>query len=361
MIITLLVSFCSLSRSQILTDEKSLTLVKELTDYIYNLQFDEGDVVFKKIRKMYPDHPAVLLLNAIITYWKNFPLTAASPGRYSFEADLRACIKSCENINSSAKAEILLTNLSARGLLLLFYSDNKLTWEVMPLAAGTYKYLRDAFGYKNSYDDFYYFTGLYNYYREAYPEAHPIYKSFAFIFPRGDKVSGLKELGIASESSIFLKAESSSFLSYIYQNYEKDFRQAAYHTRRLKERYPGNGQYLLGYIKNLLLEAKYEETEAELLKSASFEKNLYFRASFNILEGILKEKKYKDLASAEKLFLQGIRDIRQYGDYGSEFTSYAYFGLSRISAAKGDAKQERIYRNLARDHTDFWDINFDDP
>ena len=63
------------------------------------------------------------------------------------------------------------------------------------------------------YSDFYFFTGVYNYYREAYPEAYPVYKPLALLFPKGSKTKGLEDLLIASKNSIFLKAEAFSFLS----------------------------------------------------------------------------------------------------------------------------------------------------
>ena len=71
------------------------------------------------------------------------------------------------------------------------------------------------------YPDFYFFTGLYNYYREAYPEAHPIYKVLAFLFPRGDREKGSAELQNAGANSIMLKAEAYSFLVIHFSEFRK--------------------------------------------------------------------------------------------------------------------------------------------
>jgi hypothetical protein len=356
---SLLILLPVISSSQILKNEVTLDLVKDCADCIYDLKFTEANDLLDRLSKYYPDHPALDLIKGMIIYWQNFPLTSLSPERKSFEEQLKKSMEKCNNIQNTDEAEILLTNLCSRGLLLLFYSDNRLSWEVMPLAAGTYKYVRRAFSFRGAYPDYYYFTGLYNYYREAYPEAHPIYKSFVFIFPRGDKASGLKDLKAASENSIFLKAESLSFLSYIYLNFEKDENAAAFYTKKLHDRYPANRQFLLNYIKSLLLEKKYDEAETNIKTGYSGNINMYFRAGLEILEGILNEKKYRNADLAEKLYMKGLNDMKPYSDYGNDFEAYAYFGLSRISAARGDVRQQKNYRDMANGLTDYRDVNFD--
>ncbi len=180
----------------------------------------------------------------------------------SYLDDMRICIRLSEKENeSSNEAEYLLINLCARGMLLLFYSENDFNSEVIPIATSTYPHIRRSFNFATSYYDFNFFTGLYNYYREAYPDAYPIYKTFAFLFPGGDKAEGLKELQIAGRYSLVLKAESYSFLSWIYTNFERDYNLATTYSKMLYELYPDNAQYRTSYIKTLLLIKKYDEAE----------------------------------------------------------------------------------------------------
>ena len=81
---------------------------------------------------------------------------------------MRQCIKLSEtNNNPDYEAEYLLANLCARGMLLMYYADNDLIMEVIPLVTSTYKYLRRAFDFTSACTDLYYFTGIYNYYREG--------------------------------------------------------------------------------------------------------------------------------------------------------------------------------------------------
>jgi len=118
---------------------------------------------------------------------------------------MRQCIRLAETNNNPAyEAEYLLANLCARGMLLMFYAENDLIMEVIPLTISAYKYLRRAFDFASICTDLYYFTGVYNYYREAYPEAHPVYKTLAFLFPKGNKTKSSIWQMQARGSSIML-------------------------------------------------------------------------------------------------------------------------------------------------------------
>jgi len=359
LVLVLCLSTSSLN-SQFLKDSTSLNLIKEGIDNVYNFQFDKADKVSEELGKLYPGQPVVYLFKGMVTYWENYPLITTSSARASFEEDMRKCIElSDKNKNSSAEVEILLVNLCARGLLLLYYTDNYLSLDVFPLATSTYQYIRRSFDFTAYYSDFYFFTGVYNYYREAYPEAYPIYKPLAFLFPKGSKVKGLEELQIVSKNSIILKAEAFSFLSAIFLTFENNFQQATYFSKSLHTLYPDNPEYLGAYIKNLLLIKRYDEAEMEMLSSNTSLSNSFFRAQMSIFNGILQEKKYHDLRKAQQFYSRGIDDITIFGSYGNEYAAYAYFGLSRISEINGNKDYKKMYRKLALQLADFKKVNFD--
>ena len=210
--------------AQMLQDSACLKLLRTNIDYTYNLQFKEAGEIFTQIQKQYPDHPIVFLIRGIMTYWKSYPLVYANPSHVSFEDDMRQCIKLCESDHDTAyEAEYLLANLCARGMLLMYYANNGLAMEVIPTASSTYKYIRKSFDYNKSTVDLNYFTGLYNYYREAYPDLHPVYKSVSFMFPQGDKALGIKQLKTSAANAVFLRADSYFSLAWIYLNYERSY------------------------------------------------------------------------------------------------------------------------------------------
>jgi hypothetical protein len=348
-------------KSQILNDTSTLNLIRRGVDYVYNFQFDQADKVYLKLSQFYPSHPITYLYRGLITYWKDYPLLTGSPGRQSFENDMQQCIELCEKkMQHTDDPEYLMANICARGLLLLFYADNELSMNVLSLAPGTYQYVKKSFDYTGSYKDFYFITGLYNYYREAYPDAHPVYKPLSFLFPKGNKTKGLKEMQIASKDAVFLKAEAYSFLSGIYISFENNYLQAFNYSKSLHELYPANIQYLAVYIKNLLLIKRYDEAENLVRKGRISISNAYFQAQLDIFMGIIYEKKYQNLMQARTYYLKGVRGTEPFGEFAGEYTAYAYFGLSRISESLDDNRNKKMYRKKAMDLADYKNVRFDD-
>jgi hypothetical protein len=346
--------------AQILRDTGALNLVKKAVDNIYDLRFTEAAEECQNLNQSYPEHPIGFLLKGMMTYWENYPLLPSSPAHVSYEADMRRCIDLCEKKHNPAdNAEYLLANLCARGMLLLYYADNDLSMEVIPLTTSTYQYIRHSFDYTSVLNDFYFFTGLYDYYREVYPDAHPVYKALAFLFPKGDRNKGFKDLQTAAKSSIMLKAESSSFLYSICLSYENDFKQASSYAKSLHEQYPANFLYLAACIKNLLLVKQYDEAEQLMMNSDTTITNSFLQSQLAIFKGILQEKKYNNTELARQDYEKGVTSISTFGVYGNEYMAYAYFGLSRISDSKGDKKSKKTYRKKAMDLAEFKNIDFD--
>ena len=346
--------------AQILHDTTTFRQIEKCVDDIYGFRFADAKETCILINVKYPGHPAVYLLKGMIDYWENYPLLPNSPSVSSYIYEMHKCINLSEKKNkTSDKAESLLINLCAKGMLLLFYSENDFSSEVFSLATSTYLGIRQSYEYSSVYYDFNFFTGLYDYYREAYPEAYPVYKAVAFLFPKGNMEKGLIELNKAGKYSVVLKAESYSFLLWINTNYEHNYELATYYSKLLYDLYPENVQYLGAYVKSLLLIKHYDEAEKLIESSDAKDKNLYYQAQLSIFKGVLQEKKYSNDKLAEQLYIKGIKSISTFGHYSYEFAAYGYFGLSRISERKGDSDFKKTYREKAIKLADFKDVNFD--
>lgn len=338
------------SEAQVFSDTSAMRMIRKGIDYTYNLQFREAEAEVSELSRLYPDHPVNLLFKGIIIYWENFPLLPSTPASESFEQILRRCIAKCEeNKNREIQPEILLTNLSARGMLLLFYSDNDLSRKVIPLSTSTYHYIRQSFNYTSFSPDFYFFTGLYNYYREAYPEFHPIYKPVVAIFPKGNKLQGIKELDICAHKSVFLKADSYSFLQWIFANYELDIPRAIEYCRILSELYPLNPHFTVNYIKSLIMSKRYDDAEHLMNAFSDPIKYPFIKAEMKILNGLLHENKYRKYSVARDDYKEGIEGLKAFGPYGYEYSSLGYMGLSRICESEGDQQGMRKYRRKAEE------------
>jgi hypothetical protein len=346
--------------AQLFQDTATMKLVKVDIDYIYNLQFNNARMVYARIIEAYPGHPIVFLLKGLMTYWENYPFLYTNPARVSYEEDMRQCIKLSEmDQNSEYEAEYLLADLCARGMLLTFYADNDLIMEVIPLATSTYKLVKRSFSFTSVSADLYYFTGVYKYYREAYPKIHPVYKPLALLFPPGNMEEGIKDLQKAAINSVVLSAESFSMLAWIFLGFENKIPESLYFCKTLYEKYPGNVEYYSTYLRNTILMKKYDEAEKLIADSSATAGNSFLQAQLIILKGILQEKKYHENKLAQEYYNKGINEISVFGKYGNEYAAYAYFGLSRISDENGEKQSHKMYRREASRLADFKKINFD--
>jgi hypothetical protein len=346
-----------LTDAQVLNDTASLNLVKKTVDQIYNMRFSDATETTNLLGSIYPEHPVVFLLRGMITYWEGYPLLSGSEKSREFEKQIRLCIKRSDEYEPENEAEFLLTNLCARGSLLAFYTGNELPSKAFSLGRTTYRYLRRAFKFTDTFPDFLFFTGLYNYYREAYAEAHPVYRPFMGFFPRGDRDKGMQELRTAFRKSIFLKAEASTFLSSNYKYFENDFANATYFSKLIFNEFPGNIVYRINSIEDLLLVQEYDDAQALISSASPGTINRYYQAQIMILNAVLAEKS-KDLNRAEEGYRNGIKIISEFRNYGDQYSAYAYFGLSRISALRNDNHNQRVYRRKALDLTNFNHVNF---
>ena len=357
----ILISIMPSSYAQMLHDSAAVRKITTGVDYLYNMEFARASSMFSEVEKLYPGHPVNYLLKGISLYWKDYPMVPTSEYWQAFENNLRTSIDLCSENQYSARyeSESLLTNVCSRGLLLLCYNENNLSFKVITLATNTYRYIMKSFDHVTAFADFYYPTGLYNYYREAYPQMNPVYKPLASLFPPGDMKRGLTELSRAAELSIFLKAESYSVLSFIYARFENDFRTALLYSGMLTKKYPSNIYYKALHMRNLLVMKEYGLVEEMIKTTVNNKKNAYFDAQLMIIKGIIQEKKYKNFALARQLYEGGISAIAFTGDYGNEYCGYAYLGLSRICDHEGDKAGKKAFRKKGISLLHFKKITFD--
>lgn len=324
--------------SQLLQDTASVGLIRRGIAHIYNLEFKEAEDILSDIITKYPEHPATYLYKAIIIYYQNYPLTPSNSFFKNFELQLRASMRICEAKHDWLNdPEILLIDFCSRGLLMLCYSENGMNNEVMPIALTSYKCVRKSFQYKSVYPDFCYLTGLYNYYREAYPDRHPFYKAIALLFPHGDKENGLKDLKYAAENAILLKAEAYSILSWIYAYYENNSSEGLKYSEAISEKYPSNLLFRGELIRNLLFNKNYEEAEKIISQSEKVQ-HQFFQGQLSLFKGFIQEKKYLNYGQAGKYYDEGISTMKVFGARGKDNTDFGTEGLKRIKVLQ-DKKQ----------------------
>ncbi|MGQ9621777.1 MAG: hypothetical protein ACUVTX_12495 [Bacteroidales bacterium] len=350
------------SGAQILSNNNAIELIRKGIGHIYNMEFDEAANVQDSLQILFPEHPVNHLFSGMMVYWQNFPLIPSSKARKIFEERLYRCIEQTDNFNHDPDyiPEYLLANLSARGLLLLFYADNDLSSEVIPLATQTYRPLMRSFDYTSECVDFYYFTGVYNYYRDAYPKIRPVYQAVAFLFPKGDMKLGISQLEICARESMALQAEAYSMLAWIRMQFENDYHKSLPYCKILHEKYPANVLFKSLYIKNLLLLKLYDEAESEIERPALYSSDGYNQAVLLIFKGLVQEKKYHNNLLAREYYQKGINALSEFLPYGNEYTAYGYFGLSRLLTKEDEKHLKRFYHRKGMELVDFKKITFND-
>lgn len=357
----LLISLQVWSQPNVLSDPQAVDDIEEQLNLIYNFRFESFETYYQEIQTKDPNHPLPWLFHSIKIYWEHFPVTPESDFHQTYVDYISDAIEKSDALLKKDKdnTEASFISLVSRLLLMQYYADNHQSSKVIPYVRKAYQLTKAGFDLTDNFVDFNFSTGLYNYYIEAYPEKHPVYKPIAYFFPKGNKELGLKQLEYTWKHGIFLDAEALSFLVYISLNFEGDYRKSARYTRMLYQEYPNNPLYLSYRIRTLLLLERYHRAEqlVDELEDNPFSNN-FFQMMIEIYRGILQEKKYKNYSMAEQHYRNAVQLSEKYVPFANGRLSYAYFGLSRIWEHK-NKKQAADYRDKALELSIYKHLTFD--
>lgn len=348
---------CSLvnatAQVRLLPSHPLLSEIEPAVRLIYNYRFDTALVLISHIEQQVPDHPVVPLLKALWQYHNNFPLITGTDETDQYIALCSEAVNRCQVYldRNPDDLEGVSFDMLARAMINLVYVDNGETMKVALGASALYRQVAKGFHLMDQFSEFYFTTGLYNYYREAYPEAHPVYKPVASLFPKGSKKTGLEQLKYAASHCIFLRAEALFYLSLIYLNYEDQPQLAAMLTSRLRALYPDNTYYLGVHIESLFINGHFEEADSLIAKlSQAGRKNNFHRMKYLILRGIYEDRVLHRPESAKKYLEAGIRLTGQFNRYDESVRTMAYFALSRVYRQTGEQSMAQKYYRLGKQY-----------
>jgi hypothetical protein len=345
--LTLISACCLYAQQRIMPNKDLMLLIRLGVDKSYNSEFDAAEKIFKEVEKRAPGHPASPLLIGLNYYYKYYPLNPSSPGAEPFEKTVKEAIKRSGNMldKNNEDVEAQAMDMISRALLNMYYVDNGNSFKAIPQIMPIYRSVIKGFTLKEKFNEFYFTTGLYNYYREAYPDAHPVYKPIASLLQHGNKSLGIKQLQYAADSCAFLRNEALNFLKIIYLNYENNPEKALIYARRLYEKYPGNLTFLADYAETLLMNKQYEKAKSPiLLLLTRSNKDLPVIMKALILKGIYEEKERKDMSTAEKNYLAGMKAAEELGPSVDAYRAYACLGLARVYKLTGNSDKSSDYR-----------------
>lgn len=336
----------------LLQDAASLKEVAEITELIYDNQHAEVEKELQELRGRIPqDHPVFPMLKALNLYWKDAPLSTASPHFPAFQQHLRQTVQQA-NLYLKQEQDVTLVNflaLSAHSLLTRFHADKGDYMAAVGEAKNAYSFMKKGFDLTGAYGEFNFPVGLYNYFREKYPELHPVYKPFMIFFRSGDVATGLQQLERSVQQNVFTKPEAGVFLVHIYLYYENKPAAALRNIRQLHEDYPNNRFFRLQLAEALLADRQYN-LAAPHINFLLKQNDPYYKMAGQLFRGIFWEKAQQKDAEAKASFEQALQTGNSLSYMADVYRSMAYAGLGRYYQAQQNSEKAREAYKKAHDH-----------
>ncbi|HVD99342.1 MAG TPA: tetratricopeptide repeat protein [Cytophagaceae bacterium] len=340
--------------NHILPDKSTTDIVKIALDHTYNFEFEESKTYCEQIRKRYPMHPGPDFIMALNLYWEMFYNDSFKEKSPQMLAYLTHSIELSKKMLTYDEKDVegVFFKLANECYLALYYSERDETSSSIGYARKMYSSLKVAMTLKDKLNEFYFPTGVYNYYVVMYPEVHPVFKPFMFMFMDGDKALGLKEMDYAWKNAVFCKMECGYHLCNIYLKYEGKPLLAYPYTKALYEKYPGNIFFALRHAEALIAKGDYKEAEkiAHILYKS--DKKYFVSASF-VLYGLLYENYFKEPETASMFFQKAIQKFQETANPEKDYLSMAYAGMGRYYKQAGNKQKATEYYKKCRDIAEY--------
>ncbi|MEM9324398.1 MAG: hypothetical protein AAGA85_02025 [Bacteroidota bacterium] len=310
-----------------------IALVKQGGDYIYNLEQDSADLYIQKVKKELPGHPIGPLMEGIQLLWKHLPVLD-DPTFDQFLDKMKEAVAKAQSLGKADEdhPEALFFELAARGLMAEYFADRDEYRQALSEATKAYALVKRGFDLTDEISEFLFTTGLYNYFREKYPQMYPIYKPFVWIFKSGDKELGLAQLDKATRETVVSRIEAHIYISYIYLRYEDTPVKAQEYLSFLVEQYPNNLYLISKYLEAFRDEAFLPSVPLPYIKKLQGSTRPYFRLAGNVFMGLYQERVKNNYREAFDLYGEGIRHGEELTSHGEFYKSLAYLGMGRILA-----------------------------
>lgn len=332
-IIFIAVALPAFAQERIAEGSETYRLIEQAVQHIYNMKLEEANALSERINTLAPGHPVYPILKALAIRTAAYPIDLESEDFKTMRGYLDEAVEKSEKMldKDEDQPEANFFALSAYGMLAMYENQDGSAFKAVGLAKNAYKYLKKGFKLKEKYPEFYFSTGLYNYYREKYPELHPIYKTFMWFFRSGDMQLGLEQMKKATQTSVFMAPEARDYLQHIYLRYENKPEASLTFAKALLDQYPDNLYFVFNYIDSSLAAASYEGLDPLIERLIESDKSFYQMLG-QIFRATLLEKRDQQWDEAEAFYVKSLGT--GYGlqtEDAENYRSYAYAGLARIA------------------------------
>ena len=335
--------------------EDKMELVKRASDFVYNLEVDSGSFYINKVKSQLPDHPIVPLMEGVQLLWTYLPVLDDTTFNQFLSKMNETVERSQPGNGGKQNAELLFFELAARGLMAEYFADRGQYMKALGEANKAYKLIKDGFELTSEINEFLFTTGLYNYFREKYPQVYPIYKPFVWVFKSGDQELGLRQLDEATRTTIISRIEAHIYISYIYLRYEDTPEKAQEYLSFLVRQYPKNLYLATKFLESVRDDKYLESAPLELIYRLQESDRPYFQMAGNISRGLYEEKINANPKKAYAYYSQGIDKGKSLPSHGEFYKSLAYLGMGRILSTDRP-ETSRFYLNKALEFAETKDV-----
>lgn len=323
----------------------TLDQVREGMDYIYNLEFKKSQATIEQIESSLQNSAIPDLMKALQAFWKYYPIHLEEDKVKVYRDHLsRSYDRSLEVLESDpGNTEAIFLAMASQGLLAESYSETGHSFKAVGAAKRAYNYIKQGSKKLNEYKEFYLSTGLYNYYREYYPEAYPIYRPFMSFFMKGNKSLGIQQLEIAAEQASIAYVIAQYYLCYIYMRYEYVPSKALDQGRSIHYKYPQNDLFSAIFLESLIINKRYNEA-LPVASKLQLNSSPYLKIYGDLFMGVISEKYLQNFEKAERLYHEALHLNDEYDMDRDHLEAYAYLGLGRIYESKNDPKARKYFK-----------------
>jgi tetratricopeptide (TPR) repeat protein len=333
----------------LLQNQEAVQAIKITLDQIYNFQFEEAEERIENQEHHLGIHPANFLVRALLIYWRDRPLVPGSEMYLQYETHLSEAVELSETLIEQEELHVegMFYSMAGNALLAELYSEEGVGLKVINAAKKAYKYLKMGKDQMGEFSDFYFSTGLYNYYRERYPELYPFYKSFMWLFMRGDMTLGIEQLKISEKEGIFTRVESTIYLYHIYLRYENNPDKAYPYAGSLVKRYPGNLRFI-SLLVEVLVGLNQLDQAQQLLDSLDQAQKLVYKMTATMFKGIICEKRGQ-LEDASRLLEKSLTMHEELKSSNFHYLSMIYATQARVADKRSDYQMARdLYKKALK-------------
>lgn len=342
------------AQASIFDDPESVQMIKHAADQIYGMDIESAAIYAAAINEKHPGHPINTMIEAVKVLWMNIPVLQDSVFN-QFNYWLMETVAAAEKMPDD-HPDAVFFEMSARGLLAEYYADRGSYMKALNEATQAYALLKEGFELSEKYPEFLFAVGLYNYFREAYPEKHPIYKPLIWFFRSGDKEKGLNQLKRATKETVIIRVEAYVYLSYIYMRYEEKPELSRKYISELLSYFPQNP-----YVQAKYLEAHHSARMLEKLEPAIINSLLENeRPYYEMVGHLYLAIRYEQIDQNYQMAFDQYQLAAKIGDnldgYGSYYKSLIYLGLARIYEQRNKSEAAKQYYEMALQYAETDDV-----